>query len=947
MRERQNPLTAGELGAAPAPRRLARLRVLGLLTALGGLAAALLAVPPAGGAAAAPTPIYLNRSYSFAERAADLVSRMTLAQKASEMNSSMAAAIPGLGVQPYSWWNEAAHGVAAEGMSNNTNAALLWNTTSYPTSLALGSSWDPALMHQEAGVIAAEAREVEADNTLNMDFYAPVVNLMRDPRWGRSDEAYSEDPFLTAQLASQFVNGMQGQDMAGHLLPQGHGYYKTLTTLKHYTANNSEADRLTGSADMDQRTLEEYYTEQFRKVIQQAHPGSIMSSYNEVNGTPSPVSVNLTDTLARETFGFGGYFTSDCDAIYMAQHGHQWVPPGQATPVDEVTRHAYALSAGEDLDCNMGYNDGHSYANELPAAVAAHVGTLTGTLTENNLDVSLERLFTARMELGEFDAAAGAVPWVNQARASVPPGSWQNSNANQAVTETPARLQLARRAGDATIVLLKNAAATGKGGTGAALLPLRVPRSGPYKVAVMGYFANPARMYLGDYSSIQGSYGAANEVNPYQGIRAAIQAINPQASVDYLQGVYGGNQASQLTSVSQADVAAAAKYDAVVVVAGTDRSTGTEAQDRATTALPGAQGSLIQQVAAQNPNTVAYLETDGMVDVRPFAKDVPALLWSAFNGMRAGQSLADVLLGRYNPSGRLPFTWYQGDENLPPITDYTIRPDGTSPGRTYMYYRGPLSYPFGYGLSYSAFRFSRLRIDNTRPDANATIHVTADVTNTGPAAGNEVAELYVNTPHAPAALQRPAKRLEGFQKVFLWPGQTRAVGFTLKVADLAFFNQAGNRWQVDDGQYGIQLSTSTADADIQQQGFINVSGALRPALSVVTAKPTMPSDAGQDIHGRLIFPAGTAVLPNLTVSMSDDTLYGYITKGASRPLPAGLRISYRSDHPDVVAVSPDGQAIRTTAKQGAATVTAVASYHGVTRTCQFVIYNTGTQSAGY
>ena len=910
-----------------------------------------LSVLSTGGATADSTPIYLNRSYTAAERAANLVSRLTLPQKASEMNSSLAAAIPSLGVSQYSYWNEAAHGVAEEGLTNDANPTLLENTTSYPTSLALGSTWDPFLMYREASQIGDEAREVEQNNDLNMDFYAPVVNLMRDPRWGRSDEAFSEDPFLTAQMASAFVDGMQGQNMQGQLPKQANGYYKTLTTLKHYAANNSEVNRLTGSSDMDQRTLEEYYTYQFRKIVQQAHPGSIMSSYNEVNGVPSPVNVQLIDTLARETFGFGGYFTSDCDAIYEVQNGHDWIPPGQTTPVNPVTRSAYALSAGEDLNCNEGYNDGNSYGNELPTAVADHVKTETDTLSENDLDASLERLFTARMELGEFDDSSGAVPWVNQARAAVPQGTWQNSDANKAETETPARLDIARQVGDSAIVMLKNSKATTKDGSTAKLLPLRVPPPGtPFKVAVMGYFANPAQMYLGDYSSAQGVFGTANEVNPYQGIKAAIQAIDPEAVVTDFPGVTGGDEAADLIQVDPASVAAAGQYNDVIVVVGTDASTGTEGQDRANVELPGAQDSLIQQVAAQNPNTIVYMETDGMVDVRPFANDVPAMLWSSYNGMREGQSLADVVLGRYDPSGRLPFTWYQGDENLPPITDYNIRPaayDGTQePGRTYMYYAGPTSYPFGYGLSYTRFSFSNLHVNDTSPNANDTIDVSADVTNRGSAAGNEIAELYVDQPRVSVAAQRPAKRLEGFQKVFLGPGQTTRVHFTIQIPNLAFFDQSANRWQVDDGAYGIEVSTSSADSDIRAEQRINVSGHLTPAVSVVTAQPTMPSDAAQDIHDRLVFPAGSTVLPNVTVSMSDDTLYGYVTKGASKPFPRGMTFSYSSDRPGNVAVRPNGRIV-TTPNQGPATITVTARYHGTTKTGQFVVDNTGTSSAGY
>jgi beta-glucosidase len=209
-----------------------------------------------------------------------------------------------------------------------------------------------------------------------------------------------------------------------------------------------------------------------------------------------------------------------------------------------------------------------------------------------------------------------------------------------------------------------------------------------------------------------------------------------------------------------------------------------------------------------------------------------------------------------------------------------------------------------------------------------------------------VAQLYVNTPDAPAALQRPIKRLEGFQLVTLQPGETKTVSFRLPVANLAFFNQDDNRWEVDKGDYGIQLSTSAADADIQQQQLIKVDGELKPVPSVVTPKPTMPADALTDIHDRLMFPSNTQVLPNLTVDMSDDTLYGYVTKGASTAFPDGMKFSYSSDRPSVVAVDPDGT-IHTTGTAGVATITATVSYRGVTRHGQFVVDNLGTSTVPY
>jgi beta-glucosidase len=219
---------------------------------------------------------------------------------------------------------------------------------------------------------------------------------------------------------------------------------------------------------MDERTLREYYTAQFRDVIKWSRPGSIMSAYNRVNGVPAAASVHLIDTLARQTYGFGGYFTSDCDAVYEIMAGQNWLPPGDPRPLDQFGRTAYAQSAGEDLDCDQGYHDEWNYANTVPAAVAAGLRTSTGVYNENDVDVSAVRLFTARMALGEFDAQ-DQVPWVSAARARLALGTWTNSDANHAVTQTPQRLAMARSVAAASIVLLQN-----RGD----LLPLRVPAAG-------------------------------------------------------------------------------------------------------------------------------------------------------------------------------------------------------------------------------------------------------------------------------------------------------------------------------------------------------------------------------------------------------------------------------------------------------------------------------------
>jgi len=890
-----------------------------------GVSMAVLAGAEPGSRAEDGPVIYLDPSYSPQERAADLVSRLTLEEKAAEMNSSQAAAIPRLGVAAYGWWNEAAHGVAREQTVDGANPPTLVNTTSYPVDLSLGSTWNPDLVYQEATQISDEAREVVPDNKLDLDYYSPTINLARDPRWGRNDETFSEDPLLTGALAAQFVNGMQGLTEQGRPLPDSGGYRKTLTTLKHYAANNSEFNRLTGSSNMDERTLREYYTAQFRDVIRSTDPGSIMSAYNEVNGVPSAANVHLIDTLARQTFGFDGYFTSDCDAVYTMDAKEHWQPAGASGPVDQNSRVAYAQSAGEDLNCDQGYHDAAGYGQNIPSAIAQHITTQTGLYTENDVDVSLVRLFTARIELGEFDAE-NSVPWVAAARKRLARGTWVNSDSNQAVTETPERLAMARTVADQSIVLLRNDPVGGK-----PLLPLAVPRTGGYRLAVIGSFAKPDQMYLGGYASNQGASGVAKEVNGYQGLKAAVQAVNPGATVDFLPGTQGTNH----DSVDPASVAAAAGYDAVVVYAGTDENTATEDTDRASLALPGAQADLIREVAAANPRTVVYLETIGQVDLSGFAAGVPAMLWSSYNGQVKGQALADVVTGAVNPSGHLPFTWYASMDQLPDIGDYAIRPTATTLGRTYQYFTGDVTYPFGYGRGYTDFRYANLAVDRQQVDADGQVKVTADVTNAGGVKGDDVVQLYVTTPDAPASAQRPHKRLVAFTKVSLDPRQTTQVSFTVDVADLAFFDETAGAYTVDSGRYGFQLASSAADADVRQQAFVTVSGAPHPKPAVVTAKPVAPADAAAGIPQRLIFQAGSRIDPQLTVALSDESLYGYVTKGAGRPLPQGMDVTYASNRPQVVAAGPDGLVAK---GRGVATVTATVRYGGGEATGSFVVY---------
>src|SRR6185312_1324011 len=634
----------------------------------------------------------LKLAHAVGAAVLDLGSGVTVTPALTSAHSYQTPVKLFVGIPAYGWWNEALHGINAESLNASGNAVTLTNTTSYPIDLSRGSSWDPGLTYEVAKAESDEAREIVRNNKFDLDFYSPTINLGRDPRWGRNDESYGEDPLLEANVASQFVDGMEGKDENGRLLPQGDGFYKATTTLKHYAMNNTEgtsnADpngRLNGSSNADDRSIREYYTMPFRKIVQASQNGAIMSSYNEINGVPSAANTYLNDTLMRETFGLQGYFTGDCDAVNQVNTRHHWQPAGFSHIATVVEQFAFTLGSGEDAECNAGYNGSGSYRGPtapsttqggLMNAIGMHITTPTGQTTVNDLDVSATRLFTNRMKLGEFNPDS-TVPWLTQAQARVKGYGvypWVSSNTNNAETETPARLALARKSGDASLVLLKNTSVTRKDGSTGKLLPLSVPSTGNFKVLVLGFYSNNSNFYLGGYSSIQGAAGHANEVTPYAGIKAAIQAINPSAQVDYMRGFTdtGTNAGKCCGTIDPAAVTAAADYDYVIVYAGMDSTassgtTGTEDRDRTSLALPGQQGQLISQVSAANPDTIAVMETIGPQDVTGFAPTTPAILWSSYNGMRKGDSLADVLLGKYNPSGRTPETWYQSVDEIPSI----------------------------------------------------------------------------------------------------------------------------------------------------------------------------------------------------------------------------------------------------------------------------------------
>ncbi|HEY4024166.1 MAG TPA: glycoside hydrolase family 3 C-terminal domain-containing protein, partial [Pseudonocardiaceae bacterium] len=753
------------MAAPTAPTRRHRwLRVIAagaVITTGIGIAGLTTSDASAGTGAQGPTPIYLDTHYSFAARAADLVSRMTLPEKVAQLSTNNGPAIPRLGVQQYTYWSEGQHGVNSLGADENNNGnGGLPKATSFPTNFAATMSWDPNLVYQETTAISDEARGFldkslfgtgqnnlgpSASDYGSLTYWAPNVNLDREPRWGRTDEAFGEDPYLVGQMAGAFVDGYQGQTMTGQSQT---GYLKVAATAKHYALNNVEDNRTGISSNVSDTDLRDYYTAQFKDLIQNAHVSGLMTSYNAINGTPSVADTYTANQVAQRTYGFNGYVTSDCVAIGTTYQnfpgGHDWAAPGWtnnhqggngtwtntttgATVSAQAGGQAYALRAGTDLNCAGGEN---TLAN-VEGAIKA------GALSESVIDNALVKVFTVRMQTGEFDPA-NQVPYTKITKAQI---------------QSPAHQALATTLADNSLVLLKNSpAAAGK----ANLLPLNGKQTN--KIVILGDLAGTVT--LGGYSG-----NPSLRVNAVQGITTAVQAANPNAQVVY-DAAGTSTKSTGPATLSASTLTDIKNADAVIVFVGTDENLASEGKDRTSIAMPGNYDSLIDQASAVgNPNMVLAIQSDGPVQVDNEQAKFPSIVFSGYNGESQGTALADVLFGRQNPAGHLDFTWYANDSQLPAVSNYNLAPAQTGGlGRTYQYFTGKPTYPFGYGLSYSNFSYSNVRADRSTVDANGAVSVNLTVKNTGNTAGSTVAQLYAATPFTVTGVTLPKERLAGFQK---------------------------------------------------------------------------------------------------------------------------------------------------------------------------------------
>jgi beta-glucosidase len=884
------------------------------------------AAPP-GGAQSAQSgqPIYLDTHYSFAERAADLVSRMTLPEKVAQLQTNSAPAIPRLGVQEYTYWSEGQHGVNTLGADSDRGGVTGGvHATSFPVNFAATMSWDPALTYKETTAISDEVRGFldkslwgTGQNNLGpsasdygaLTFWAPNVNMDRDPLWGRTNESFGEDPYLTSAMAGAFVDGYQGQSMTGQ---QQTPYLKVAATAKHYALNNIEDSRHTGSSDTTDANIRDYYTKQFASLVQNAHVSGIMTSYNAVNGTPSPADTYTVDELLQATYGFAGYTTSDCGAIgdVYGAASHDWAPPGWTSNGTSWTNNAtgqqisaaaggqaFAIRAGTQLNCA----GGEMTAQNISAAIDL------GLLSTGVVDATLTRLFTVRMETGEFDPAS-KVAYTKIAKTQI---------------ESPAHQTLAEQVAANDIVLLQNRALAG---SSAKLLPVDPAKT--TNIVIVGDLAN--KVTLGGYSG-----EPTLQVNAVQGITAAVKAANPSATVTF-DACGTGTQITTPAACSAATQAAIKNADLVLVVAGSDLSVADEANDRATLALPGNYDSLISQVAAiGNPRTALVMQADGPYDIQDAQKDFPAIVFSGYNGESQGTALAQVLFGQQNPAGHLDFTWYEGDAQLAPMDNYGLTPSQTGGlGRTYQYFTGTPTYPFGYGLSYSDFTYSHVQVGPQSTDADGTVHVSFDVTNTGTVAGTTVAQLYAAPPGAGSG-DTSRGQLAGFQKTkSLQPGQSQHITLAVKVSSLSTWDETNLKQVVADGAYQFRVGPDSATT--AGTGTVTVHGTMTPHVQTVAVQPDqVVFTAGQTLDltaaNPWIAPDTNAALEqnhapaaNIVEASNDDQSFVDL---------AHAHVRYSSSDPRVATVSDSG--VVTMHAPGAATIKVTVD--GVTGTAPIVV----------
>jgi beta-glucosidase len=703
-------------------------------TAIGASAASL---ARDGAASHAAVPALWNLALPVSQRVHALISKMTLEEKAAQLGNA-APAIPRLGVPEYNWWNEGLHGVARAGIA-----------TVFPQAIGMAATWDIPLMHRTAGIISTEFRAKYAA-TLHADggsdwyrgltIWSPNINIFRDPRWGRGQETYGEDPYLTARMSVAFITGLQGDD------PK---YLKTIATSKHFAVHSGpESTRHEADIRVSAHDLEDTYLPAFRATVMEGKVRSLMCAYNAVDGQPACANPMLLEQHLRQDWGFKGYVVSDCGAaadIYLPPGaGHHYAPSREKAVAD-------AFEAGMDVICGDYRNNMNTEQDAIVKAVR------DGLLPESVVDRALERLFTGRIELGMFD----------------PPGKNPYTKIPAADNDTPAHRKGALRMAEESLVLLKNARN---------LLPLG---HAPARIAVIGPNADSLDALVGNYNGTP-----SHPVTVLAGIRERF----PRSQVTYIEGtdLIGPVTPASPDTSAQAAMAAARQADLIVFVAGLSphlegeemkvHAEGFAGGDRTSLDLPAPQQMLLRRIQVLGKPVVLVLMNGSALGINWADRHIPAIVEAWYPGEEGGAAVAALLAGDFSPAGRLPVTFYESVDQLPSFDDYSMS------NRTYRYFKGEPLYPFGFGLSYTNFKYTNLQVSTSRVSPNEPVTISVDVTNRGARAGDEVVELYLTHERVAGA---PQRALAGFARIHLARGQRRHVEFTLRGRALAIVDESG------------------------------------------------------------------------------------------------------------------------------------------------------------
>ncbi len=673
---------------------------------------------------------YKNEELSFEDRARDLVSHMTLEEKISQMQHE-APAIERLGVPAYNWWCEALHGVARAGVA-----------TMFPQAIGLAATFDEDLLFRVADAVSTEGRakyhefqrKGDRDIYKGLTFWSPTINIDRDPRWGRGQETYGEDPYLTARLGVAFIRGIQGGD------PK---YLKAAACAKHFAVHSGpESKRHSFDAEVSQKDLWETYLPAFEAAVREGRVAGVMGAYNRLNGEPCCGSRALLEDVLRRELGFSGYITSDCWAIRDFNEGHK-----VTGSIEESS--ALAVKSGCDLNC------GCAFASLMK-------GCREGLVSEEQIDRAVTRLMLLRMRLGMFDSPE-RVPY-----ASIP------YEKNDCAEHRRLSLDAAKK----SLVLLRN-----RNG----FLPL--DRKELRSVAVIGPNADSRKALRGNY------FGTASEyVTVLEGIR---EAVGADVRVYYAEGCHlYKNSMSGMTEKNDRlaeAVSAAERADVAVVCLGLDAGIEGEegdvsneftSGDKPDLKLPGNQETLLEEVQKTGTPVVLVLLSGSALAVGWADGHVEAIVQAWYPGAQGGRAVASLLFGDYSPSGRLPVTFYRSDRDLPNFEDYSME------NRTYRFFGGVPLYPFGYGLGYTHFEYSRLSVSSPSVEAGCGVEVRAAVRNAGSFESDEIVQLYLQD--LEASTRVPKRQLAGFRRVHLKPGETAEVVFPVTARQMALIDDGGN-----------------------------------------------------------------------------------------------------------------------------------------------------------